>query len=214
MRKFGVNLYGDPLYRIVLASSVMHLVGGQWPDGTRAYRWVPRYRNPRSQWILEAWAPARISQREWDSYADPITGWPLLGPYPSRGEYECAWEFDKGVDADNLETIIGAIEKGRNRSFQDVRDFAAKEYAQEQSAMRSARDAEIRDSFTAFGVLPKAFSSMSGVSRGTKTLPELRSANELGLPIPGARPKTSNRIGHRRQFDVRDAEVTSSFLSR
>lgn len=189
MARFGQNPFGENLYRIVLASSVMHLVGGQWHDGNKAYRSVPKYRNQYQGWILEAWSLPRMSEREWNSYADPISGWPLLGPYPSRGEYDVAWSFDKGVDADNLDTIIGAIERGRNRSFQDVRDFAAKEYEQEQAAVRSARDAEIRDAFTAFGVLPKPISSLTGVSRGTKTAPEMRSANELGLMLSRSRPK-------------------------
>lgn len=212
MARFGQNPFGENLYRIVLASSVMHLVGGQWDDGARAYRWVPRYTNV-SGWILEAWDLPRISRREWEAYADPMSGWPLLGPYPDRGEYQKAWEFDRGVDQDNLDALIGAIERGRNRSYQDIRDFAQREYAQEQKDFRTAQDAEIRDSFTAFGVTPKAISSLTGVARGTKTMPELRSAQELGLPIPRVGPKVNQSIGGRRTFDMRDAQLTSTLLA-
>lgn len=212
MAKYGQNLYGDNLYRIVLASSVRHLVGGQWDDGSRCYHWRPRYPNVRAAWILERWSQPTISRREWESYEDPLSGWPLLGPYPSRGEYELAFEFDHGVDADSLDNIVAAVERKRYRSFQDDRDQIANEREAEQKAFRSARDAEIRDAFTAFGVTPKPISSLTGVFRGTKTMPELLTAEECGLPVPNA-PARRKPITARKTFDVRDAQVTSTLLA-
>lgn len=210
MRRFGLNPFGEPRYRIVLTQSVMHLVGGEWPDGTRAYRSVPRYREVRAGWILEAWDWARMPKAEWESLREPISGWPVLGPYPSRGEYQLAWEFDKGVEVDNLDAIIGAIERGRNRSFQDVRDYAMREYQQEEKDWKQAAAAEVRDAVTAFGVAPMV---AYGGHRGTKTAPELRSAQELGLPVPRRGPRASRTIGQRRTFDMRDAQVTSSLIA-
>lgn len=209
MRRFGVNAFGEPRYRIVLATSVTQLVGGQWPDGSRGYRWsVPlSYRD--KGWILESWDNCRMSPREWESMIEPFSGWPVRGPYPTRGEYYLSWEFARGgISSSDVERIIGAIEKGRGRSFQEIRQNMLKEYADEEKQQKNAASDEVRDACTAFGVRPI---SSARVSRGTKTHPELRTAQELGLPIPRTGPKVPR--GTRRTFDVRDAEVTSTLLT-
>ncbi|MDE2099611.1 MAG: hypothetical protein KGL39_20330 [Patescibacteria group bacterium] len=214
MARFGQNPFGENRYRIVLASTVTRLIGGQWPDGSVCYRWSVPLAYRGKGWILEVWDYCRQSRREWESITEPVSGWPLHGPYPSRGEYYYAeWEFDKGVDADNLDNIIGAIERGRSRSFQDVRDYAMREYQQEQKDSRRERDDEIRDSFTAFGVTPKAISSLTGVFRGTKTMAELKTAEELGLPVPQGRRIVAPSITGRRTADVRDQQISSTFLA-
>ena len=189
MKRFGVNPYGENLYRIVLTTSRRHLVGGCWPDGEVAYHWVQKYRMVKAAWILERWnSPlefTRMSKTQWDTtMIDPVSGWLLLGPYPARGEYDLAWEFDQGVAADSLDNIIGALERGRSRSFQDCRDTVAAEYAQEDKDQRRESGAEIRDCLRAFGNAPI---SAGRFGRGTKTAPELRSAEELGLPVPQQR---------------------------
>lgn len=213
MKRFGLNPYGEPRYRVVLAPSVARLVGGQWPDGTLGYRWsVPlSYRD--KNWILETWDHCRMSQREWDSMVEPFSGWPVNGPYPTRGEYYFSWEFKygEGVFASDLERIIGAIEKGRSRSFQQVRQAMMEEYQKEEKDWKQAASDEVRDACTAFGVAPI---SSSRVSRGTKTAPALRTAQELGLPLPRTGPKLRRSTTSRRTFDVRDAEVTSTLISR
>lgn len=213
MRRFGLNPFGELRYRIVLANSVSQLIGGQWPDGSRGYRWSVPLSYREKGWILETWDQCRMSQREWDSMIEPFSGWPVRGPYPSRGEYYLSWEFERGIGiwASDVERIIGAIEKGRNRSFQETRQNAMNEYQEEEKHWKQAASDEVRDAVTAFGVAP--ISSLTGVSRGTKTQPELRSAQELGLPIPRRGPKVSKSTTGRRTFDMRDAKVTSTLLT-
>ena len=209
--RFGQNPFGENLFRIVLAPSVARLIGGQWPDGSRGYKWSVPLSYRSKGWILESWDWCRVSPREWESAMDPFSGWPVNGPYPSRGEYYLSWEFDKGVQADSLEKIIGAIHAGRNRSFEEIRKNLKDEYAAEERNRLREQDAEIRDGFTAFGVTPKPISSRR-VSRGTKTMPEMKSANELGLPIP--RPvDLVGRKGSRRSFDLRDAKIRTSLIA-
>lgn len=204
MAKYGKNLFGDPLYRIVLASSRYKLVGGCWPDGEFGYHWIPAYRQIDG-WILERWQMPIKSQ--WEAVVEPISGWPVNGPYPARGEYYLAWHFDQGVDQDNLETLIGAIERGRNRSIQDLDDFNRGEYDAETREMRqNARD-DIRDGFTAFG--GRAFAS-SRVARGMKTRDPLMTAEQAGLPIPRPIPAHSRPAGLRRTQDVRDIQVRTN----
>lgn len=212
MRRFGLNPFGEPRYRIVLATSVRHLVGGQWPDGSRGYRWsVPlSYRD--KNWILESWDNCRMSPQEWESMIEPFSGWPVRGPYPTRGEYYLSWEFQRGagIFASDVERLIGAIEKGRGRSFAQVREAMMKEYQQEEKDWKQAAADEVRDACTAFGV--SAVSS-SRVSRGTKTQRELRTAQELGLPVPRTGPKVRRSTTSRRTFDMRDAQITSTLIS-
>lgn len=211
MGRFGQNPFGENLYRIVLAPSVARLIGGQWADGSRGYRWSVPLSYRGKGWILEAWDWCRVSPREWESTVDPLSQWPVHGPYPAQGEYYLSWEFDQGVEADSLEKIIGAIERGRNRNFEQIRQFHKAEYEAEERNRLREQDAEIRDGFTAFGVTPKPISSRL-VSRGTKTMPEMKSANELGLPIPRAIRRAANS-GSRRTFDLRDARIQSSFIA-
>ena len=186
MGRFGKNPYGGNLYRIVLAESRRHLVGGTWAGGETGYHWVQKYRGLRAAWILERWYSAfefaRMGRTEWDrTMTDPQSGWLILGPYPERGEYDLAWEFDLGVDADGLEKIIGAIERGRQRSFQDVRGAHADEYEKETRDQKRDTYDEIRDCMTFRGAAPLSYGRHG---RGTKTAPPMRSANELGLPVP------------------------------
>ena len=212
MGRFGKNPFQENLYRIVLAPSVARLIGGEWPDGSRGYRWSVPLSYRSKGWILESWDWCRVSPREWESSVDPFSGWPVNGPYPTRGEYYLSWEFDRGVESDSLEKIIGAIERGRRRSFEEVRQFHKTEYEYEERNRLREQDAENRDGFTAFGVTPKPISSRL-VSRGTKTMPELKSANELGLPIPRAVPLVDARKGNRRTLDLRDTKIRSAFIA-
>jgi hypothetical protein len=185
MARFGKNPHGENLYRIILASSRRHLIGGRWRDGSLGYHWVETYDSETSLWVLERWNTpfefAKCTRFVWDTtLVDPDSGWPLMGPYPDRGEYAKAFEFKKGVDVAGLDAIIGAIEKGRERSFGQIRQAHAAEYEYEERDSRAQAEAEVRDAVTAFG--NSAFSA-GRHGRGTKTEPNLRSAEELGLPL-------------------------------
>jgi hypothetical protein len=216
MRKYGLNPYGENLYRIVLASSRRKLVGGTWPDGTTAYHWTVRYPKEVQGWIPERWRSAfdytGMTQMQYDqTHVDPVSGWLINGPYPSRGEYELAWEFEAGVAADSLDKIVGTLERSRYRSFSDVQRSNKAEYAKEDVDQRAASSAEIRDAMTAFG--GRAFSS-ARVARGIKTVTPLKTAEELGLPIPRTRPRASRSVSMRRTIDVRDIQVQHTLSVR
>ena len=101
----GCNLYGEPLYRVVWGWNRLTLVGGKWTDYdddgnvTRSvveYRMEPKYLwgDGVNRWHIEKWLPPQsiaASPRHWDrltkDYCDGQTIF-ILGPYPSRGEYE------------------------------------------------------------------------------------------------------------------------------
>lgn len=220
MAVYGQNQYAENLYRVVFAESRRHLVGGQWGNGSEksggtGYHWVPKYKHIKG-WILERWDTARMSQREWDTtMIDPKSGWLVLGPYPSRGEYELAYEF--GIDNVGMIVIpnrsmvdraVGATERGRDRSFQDIQDAHKSEYAQEEKESSRERFDEIRDCAPAFGTL-SAISS-HGVSRGTKTV-DFPTVPMLGRRWPRPQGKPQDLGGG---VKIRSALVSSASAGR
>jgi hypothetical protein len=185
--RFGKNPYGEPLYRIVSADSRRRLVGGFWQEtGEVGYHWTRKYKRIEG-WILERWQMPTLSKKQWDrDMIDPLSGWLLFGPYPERGEYEMAYHFDaeqkEAPTIGLVEKLIGALERGRSRSFEEVRAAHKAEYDAEERETKANVYDELRDVRQAFGMAP--ISSARGVSRGTKTLPNVISAQEAGLPIP------------------------------
>lgn len=110
----GLNPYGKPNWRVVLAQNCTEICGGifhnmpdgelsiveEGPDGKMYHREVkpesiehhsmievPKY--PHEGWILEIWFPAHMwgSREDWASHRaeDGVT--PLKGPYPEQGDY-------------------------------------------------------------------------------------------------------------------------------
>ena len=174
MARFGLNPYGENLYRIVFAPSRRSLAGD-----ASGFRWVPTYRAIGTKWVLERWHdPWKFSQctkEAWDRQFAQI-----LGPYPSRGEYAHCHTFEVVQPEDcDLGKLISWIEAGQTKSFQDNLDACKQQYADEEAANRAKQFAIIDDAHPAFGTTAIA---SSRVVRGTKA-PRLRkSANDLGMP--------------------------------
>jgi hypothetical protein len=97
MGRFGENLFGQPIYRVVFSDSRTDLLGGKWPDGKCEYREVPRYPGIRGKWILEKWQSAEEYAGTKEQYNreqhDPDSGLLTCGPYPHRGEYSLCHIF-------------------------------------------------------------------------------------------------------------------------
>lgn len=113
----GVNLYGDPLLRIVNGSSRLELVGGVWSNveyedaglPSVRYQWDQRYPWLEEFWIVEEWVPVNVSREAWEraerQHEDGASF--LAHPlYPSRGEYRYFNHFrqkTKDEDGEDLE---------------------------------------------------------------------------------------------------------------
>lgn len=181
MRRFGLNPFGEPEFRIVFAPSRRYLVCGEWPDGSNYAQWVVKHKNLKNVWIMERWVSAETyagcSPDAWNA-----GGGLILGPYPSRGEYELCWTFDTFVPDDaSLDSIVDAVKK-RFR-FAELRTYHRDQAEKERDATRQTAEDMIRNSLPAFGGRVLA---SSRIARGTKTMPELKSAESLGLPTkPG-----------------------------
>lgn len=165
MAKYGKNPNGDNLYRIVFASSRLHLIYGTWSDASTGARYVPRYRALGDIWILERWLPpfeyAKMTRERWDREMT------ILGPWPDRGEYDLCHEFELSgpVDA-NIEKLVSWIEEGRKRRFVEHQDACRAEYDQETKDIENMQEAAFKDKQSAFG--SNALVGFGG-GRGTKT---------------------------------------------
>jgi hypothetical protein len=184
MARFGLNPYGEPLYRIVFAPSRRYLCVGEWPDGANCARWARLYTRLGNIWVMEKWLPAadfaKCTQDHWNLHML------ALGPWPEKGDYEICHPFEVFGPWDcDIEKLITWIEMGKKHSLYEKAVFHRQEAQKEVAANRSTANDLIRNKLPAFGCRPFAGGK---VSRGAKTVPLLRSAEELGLPtIPGMR---------------------------
>jgi hypothetical protein len=138
LRKFGVNPYGQPNFRIVWAPSRTRILGGFWEDnGHHEYRRVLRY-GTTPRWILERWRPGSMygTPEQWQrDYVTP-DGFFSVGPFPVHGEYESCEVFQakdelgraiKGwrgfvpLEPGLIELAARAVWMGRINSYSDIR---------------------------------------------------------------------------------------------
>jgi hypothetical protein len=197
MRRYGVNQFGEPIFRIVFADSRRHMVTGTWPDGSVGGQWRPRYRQLAGYWIMEGWLPAdlyhKMTRQQWD------LRFPQL-PYQERGDYDHCHTFEACTpDHANVDKLVKWIQAGRMGSYQDNLDACQREYAQEEKDKSNEIESRVRNVLPAFGTAAMVGSG-SHAGRGTKTAPLLKSANELGLPMVGGSPVNAPLTGRHGLF--------------
>lgn len=191
MARFGQNPFGENLWRIVHAPSRRSLVHGYG----RKPKWLPTYPQAGQSWVLEKWLSAyeftKCTAETWNM------GLTILGPYPSRGEYEVAHIFESLPPSDvNLDKVISWIEAGKRYSSNENRNAMKDEMAKEDTDKRKYWKDRLLNCLPAFGSVP-----MSGLGggRGTKTIEFAKTAHQIDKPAsPGhmtARPT-------KQQFDV------------
>ena len=118
MKRFGENIYSEPLYRVVFSDSRTDLLGGKWPDGECAYRETPSYPGIRGKWILEKWCTPeeyagtleQYTHEQWDAESKLLT----CGPYPNRGEYAHCYTFPYQPTDGMVSKIVGALKVSRD----------------------------------------------------------------------------------------------------
>jgi hypothetical protein len=187
MSTFGLNPFGENQFRLVLASSRRSLVCGQWNDaGMPRAKYCQTYPQvPAGEYILEKWLDAF-------TFAGPRSRWDLedgqfQGPYPSRGEYVMCGSTGFDPMQVNIEKLITLVHASDRFSWAEKLNACRTQAEKEETDKSFLREAIIRDAFPAFGHAP--FSQIStGRGGAGKTSPVLRSANELGLPVPQGIP--------------------------
>ena len=183
MARFGQNPYSEPLYRIVFAPSRRYLVVGEWPDGANCAQWVIKHKNLGNIWIMERWRSAedytKCSREHWNACML------MLGPWPERGEYELCHAFElSGPEDANLDKLVALIEHGRTIRFYDTLNWHREDAAKEKKATQQLAEDMIRNRLPAFGGRALSYGTHG---RSFKTARQLKTAQEVGLPIiPGA----------------------------
>ncbi len=187
MARFGLTPYGENRFRVILASSRRHLVCGQINlAGAKRAMWVRTYPDiPGQPFILEEWVDAftftGCTRDQW-AYGDGQ----FLGPYPYRGEYQMCGSSGFKPEEVNIEKLIRYVHAADNYSWTEKLYACRKKAEADEAATANEVRAIIQDSFPAFGHAP--FMGYGGHGGSTKTSPVLRSANELGLPVPQGIP--------------------------
>ncbi len=198
MTKFGLNPFGENRFRVVLAHTRRSLVCGSW-NGAGALRAKYCLTYPQialrkdadgtvvPQWILEEWLDAfsftGVTAEQWGSDSQLN----ILGPYPHRGEYVMIGNDAFNPADTNIEKLITLVHASDRYTWAEKLTACRNQATKEEIERSCLRDAIIRDAFPAFGHAP--FSQLStGRGGAAKTSPVLRSANELGLPVPQGVP--------------------------
>ncbi len=190
MTRFGSNPYGENRFRLILAASRRNLVYGQWNDaGAARAKWVQTYPqfSASEAYVLEEWVDAftftgGVTAEQWN--ADSSLN--ILGPYPHRGEYQMCGDTSFNPADMNIEKLIAMVHAADKYSWADKLAACRNQATKEEIERSCLRDAIIRDALPAFGHAP--FAGYGGHGGALKSSPVLRSANELGLPIPQGIP--------------------------
>lgn len=139
MGRFGLNPFGAPMWRIVYADSVKHLVGGKWPDGHEEYRLARAYTGPgaKGKWVLESWISAfehtgcTADQYRIKFQAPGCVTTIQSEPYPFEGTYVQRHIFPGAVEG--VEELIAKWHRDRDVGFaerrrlkQELIDYQAK----------------------------------------------------------------------------------------
>lgn len=189
MARFGVNPYGEPLYRLVYAPSVKKMVGGKFTDGYIGYRARPAYRHIGQYWVIEKWISAleltRMTEEQYNRvYKDKDTGLFPTGPYPNRGVYHYCETLSCNPAEANIDKLVMWLEHSKHvdpaanqRQLLEELDKADKDDA-------AQRLDWARDKNRAAGIRAANF---GGMVKAQKSYPMEKSATSLGLPQKGPR---------------------------
>jgi hypothetical protein len=180
----------QPLFRVVMASSVKCLVGGHFVrDGYVGYKIRPRYRGVGDKWILEKWLPPSElpGMDEATYYAvnkDPVTGLCLTGPYPKEGTYFLCHTFPTGDLGMNPELVAALVRKAQFNSKTANQRAILDSLEKEDRADDRRRFDQVKEAQSAFGARPFS-STLVHSTEKSKPTPKLVPVEQMSLPHSG-----------------------------
>ena len=189
MSRYGLNPYGENLYRIVYAPSVRKMVGGKFADGYTGYRSRPAYRHIGPYWVIEKWISAfeltRMTEEQYRSaYIDKATGLFPTGPYPSRGVYYYCETLSCNPSEANIDKLVMWLEHSKHVDPAQNQRQLLDEIDQAEKADAAHRLDWAKDKNRAAGIRAANF---GGMVKAQKSYPMEKSATSLGLPRNGPR---------------------------
>ena len=182
LKTYGINPYGENLFRVILASTRTQIVGMEFPDGFIGYRWQPVYPG-KDHYVLEKWLSADDycgTMERWETDQRNEHGLLTLGPFPNRGEYIGIHHFSPGYPATSaVETIINMALRSRPLTFQQRRDaMIAADKKESLAKVNSKRDL-IMESLPAYGLTA---SSIQPAKRKPEDYKMRLTTKDLALP--------------------------------
>lgn len=201
MARFGLNPFGETMYRIVLIESRRSIVYGQWNgSGHPRASWQPTYphlmiaaqqmNDPQETpalYVLEKWLSAfefaGCSAAAWARDLDCL----MLGNYPHRGEYQMIGSTAIRPADTNIDKLIMLVEAGSKFSWAE-KLAACRLNSAKAEADKATQIHDIIEDCLPYKGTEALVGGGTSPGRGTKTAPILKSANELHLP----RPTTQN----------------------
>jgi hypothetical protein len=175
----------EPLFRIVWAPSVLHLVGGEFEDGFTGYQARPSYRHVGEAWILEKWISAydhtKMDEATYNAtWKNPLNGLCLTGPYPRNGTYFFCHKFPGTRPNINIPLLVALIKKAKFNSHASNQQAILDMRKAEEKADFQARYDKIKDMQSVGGIRP---ANIGGRVKKQKSNLSLRPAP---LPTKGA----------------------------
>ena len=186
MRKYGLNDFGEPEYRVIWSDSRIRTIYAE--DG--AHHVLHYVLNPdiAASWVLERWiSGATFGGRpeDWGKNPQNLTN----GDFPARGEWEFVACFSMTPSSTAVETVINLSQRGRRRMAGNAseNDVFIKDEA---NRAEQERVTQLRDSLQS-RMIPWAAQPVAGAhfSKGTKTQDFELTTRDVGV-APG-----QSRIG-------------------
>ena len=132
LSKYGQNLLGENILRLVWLPSRCYWVGGYWEvENEFGYKLMPKYGVKNERWAIEKWMPPHTygSPQVWEQQTLSAEGFYQVGPFPAHGEYESAAVFSVAsgpsgfvpLEPGTVDLQARLIHNGRTRSIWDIR---------------------------------------------------------------------------------------------
>lgn len=155
----GKNRFDEPNYRIVWGPSRLHWIGGKFEAAEFGLAHIGTHLAPKygsDQWVLERWMSPEFygGKEEWKrAFTKRIDGVEIdvLGPYPSRGDYEEVTSFDPlPLTCRFVEYMHDVVERSRNFSHWERRAAILAREEKKDKDWDSYADDVLDDAFSPF----------------------------------------------------------------
>ena len=200
MARFGLNPYGEALYRIIAAHSRRYLVVGEWPDGSIGAQWVPKYRAYGNMWVMERWLSAEQYCPQGKEHWDRVEQ--RQGPWPERGVYDFCHAFECSPPPDaNLDKLVALIETGMRRRFAELLQWHKDDAIEKEKRSDRKLEDKIRSLLPAMGCrvmfsekVNRGSEKVFGHGSAARSTEFRYSAQDMGMTKPGIK-----QVGARRR---------------
>ena len=121
MARYGLNIYGEPLFRVAWSDSRTYLIGTQKGEEF-AFSEYPLYDGIHA-WVLEKFQSSEEYAGPRDVYdRKEMEALTKLGPYPERGEYVHCYTFPFEPDHSMIDIYVRANKASNNLSRTERKD--------------------------------------------------------------------------------------------